>query len=210
MYEAGNGSGLDIVVNATQIYNKCCVQLDLRLVMRKIDLIILVLALIMLDCSSKQENKLTEKALSPNTQGGVDFTAVGDSLVVPSFEIQIDLDEKANRKITSQNETIIISADFFGTPKDSIDSDVLTELGELYLATATIELAKPGTAKFDNIRISKIGYEALADKNFIVLINVFSGRKSSNDNLLSCEILQEPISKVVGKTHTLKGSLIYE
>lgn len=171
----------------------------------------IMFALTLLDCSSKQENKPIDSVSNPSeTSEVLGLRSIGDSLLVPSFEILIELDEKANHKMISQSETIIVSAELFGTPKDSVDSSLLTELGELYLATPTIELDKPGVAKFDNIRISKTSYEALADRDFIVLINVFSGRKSSNDNLLNCEMLQEPISKVAGKTHSLKGKLIYE
>lgn len=138
------------------------------------------------------------------------FIEVGDSLQVPTFEITIELDEKAEKKITDQHETIIVQANLFGTPKDSVDPKLVTEMGELFLALPRVEISKPGIAKFENVKISKKGYEALADKDFIILINVFSGRKSSSDNLLTCDILQEPMSNVIGKPHVLKGKLIYE
>jgi hypothetical protein len=83
-------------------------------------------------------------------------------------------------------------------------------LRELGLGAPEIELDKPGIAKFEKIKISKRAYQDLADKDFTVLINVASGRKSSGDNLLDCGIVQEPISKMVGKIHSLKGKLIRE
>lgn len=170
-----------------------------------------ILTLILVCCSSKQEPKSPNLKLdSVEAINSVDFAIIGDSLQLPSFQIQIDLDEKAEQKIIDQKETIIIQADIFGTPKDSVDAELLTELGELYLATPRIEIDKPGIARFDKIRISRKSYDALSDRDFLVLINVFSGRKSSADNLLHCEILQKPISEVVGKTHTLKGKLISE
>lgn len=51
-------------------------------------------------------------------------------------------------------------------------------------------------------------FDQLSDKNFEILINVFSGRRSSQFNLINCDILQEPIFDVMNKRHILTGKLL--
>ena len=74
---------------------------------------------------------------------------------------------------------------------------------------ARVELLDRRVAGFTNVRIAKEKYEQLVDKDFQVLINVFTGRRSFTGNLLNCDILKEGIESVKGKRHILKGKLIY-
>jgi hypothetical protein len=134
---------------------------------------------------------------------------MGDSLRLPTFEIEVTLSDSAQKKMALNHETIIVKAYLSGQPKDSADVQ-LTELGELFLGTPQIELEKPGIARFDKVIISKKAYESLVDKNFEILINIFSGRRSSENNLLDAELLQGPVSDVVGKRHVLNVKLIRE
>ncbi len=174
-------------------------------------LILIILAFI--SCSTKRNSEqpnadsLDDESVSSGDYG--ELKSEGDSLLIPAFEIQVDLDNTATKKLADQKETIIVSIDLFGEPEKGVTKNV-NEMGELYLASPRFELNQPGVAKFENVKISKQGYESLADKDFTVLVNVFSGRKSSSDNLLNCDILQEPFSKVKGTKQTLKGKLIYE
>jgi hypothetical protein len=63
---------------------------------------------------------------------------------------------------------------------------------------------------FKNVLVSKNAFDQLICKDFLVLINVYSGRKSSDLNLISCNILQKDISQVKSRNHILKGKLIEE
>lgn len=136
----------------------------------------------------------------------------GDSIEIPEFHILLDLSDKAENTLSGSEETIVVYALFTGQPiekipekyKDKIDVD------GLFIRSYSIELKKSRKASFNGIRFHKDIYNVLADKNIKVLINVFSGRKSSPDNILSCDILQEKVSDVVGKSFTLKGKLIKE
>ncbi len=138
-----------------------------------------------------------------------DFVPVGDSLIIPPFEITVQLSETADKKLRTAKETIIVSAMFSGVPKDTTMKDYV-EYGEFSLGGTTLEMPAPGTARFDNAKIAKKDFEKLDSKDIQILINVYSGRKSTDDNLLDCEILQEPISKVRQQNNVLKGKLIYE
>ncbi|NOT76283.1 MAG: hypothetical protein HOP08_15250 [Cyclobacteriaceae bacterium] len=138
------------------------------------------------------------------------LTLEGDSIRLPSFDIEISLSDKAEKKLSNANETIIVQAYLSGTPKDSVVSNLIDEMGEVNLGSSRVELNKPGNAHFEGAKISTKAYSILKEKDFQVLINVFSGRRSSESNLIECEILQETITNIKAKKHTLKGKLIGE
>jgi len=132
-----------------------------------------------------------------------------DSMLIPAFTIELDLSQKANEKLNSSKETIIVSAWFSGVPKDTTSKEY-AESGEMFLASARVELSSSRTASFEGIKFSKAAYDSLADKNISVLINVFSGRRTTQDNLLDCNILSEKMSAVRGRKFVLTGKLIGE
>ena len=154
--------------------------------------------------SSSTTNVDKSEAVEEDALG---FKIIGDSVVIPSFEIEIKLSEKAEAKLKADNETIIVAAYFSGEPmpeaSDADKDDIY------YLPTHEIELSDTRVARFDNAKFAKYSYNLLENKDISVLINVYSGRRSSENNILDCGILEEPISKVKGKRFTIEGKLIY-
>lgn len=148
---------------------------------------------------------------SPTTNNAVSvtdyFKVIGDSAEIPSFDITVELSDKAVQELSRKKESIIVTAYYSGTPKDTTK---YMEDGGYAVATKSIELVDKKTATFRGIKISKEMYESLADKNIEGLINIYSGRRSSQLNLLDCEILQKPISELKDHQFTLKGKLIGE
>ena len=136
------------------------------------------------------------------------YKLAGDSVVMPAFTIDVDLSDKARKKLKADSETIIVAAYFSGTPTDTT-SEAYRKEGDYFVATSKQELQNGHIATFDNVRFAKTRYDSLADKDIQVLINVYSGRRSTGDNLLECDILQEPMSRVKGNRFVLKGKLIY-
>jgi len=147
---------------------------------------------------------------------------VGDSAEIPWFEIELKLSEEAEKKLEDGNETIIVKAFFDGITnidnipkkykrkyKDRIDYKGIFG-GGLHLAQHSIELTDRRLAKFENIRFSKELYDLLDNKDILLLINVFSGRKSSMYNLLDFDILQGNMSEIQGKRFIISGKLIGE
>lgn len=137
------------------------------------------------------------------------YQPAGDSIILPSFSIQLNLSPKAEEKLKRSNETIVISADVEGKPKDTTDK-FFQQWGYIVVGNSQIELTNERIATFNSVKISKAAYNSLAGKDVDVLIDVFSGRHSSQNNLLDCEFLQEPISKVRKQTNVLSGKLIGE
>jgi hypothetical protein len=166
--------------------------------------------------ASKNEMEATEAADSiksaNKTSGSISdfgyFKPDGDSLIIPAFEIEVNLSQKAKAKLSKDKETIIVSASFMGIPKDTTSEEFL-QSGEMGIAGKDIELRNNNVAKFENIKFSKSLYDSLSDKDIQLLINVFSGRRSSTNNLLSCGIVQEKMSKIKGKKFAINCKLIY-
>ena len=136
------------------------------------------------------------------------FVIAGDSVTIPEFEIEIKLSENAEKKLKSEKESVIVQAYFSGRPKDTTLTEYIKQ-GEINIGASKIELFDKRIARFKNVKISKDEFELLSDKNFEVLINVFSGRRTSPDNLLDMELLQDGIDSIKAKRHVLKGKLIY-
>lgn len=142
--------------------------------------------------------------------GGTGYLTLDkDSLLIPAFSIEVSLSQKANEKLSSSKETIIVAAWFSGLPKDTTSKEY-AESGEMFLASARVELSNSRIASFEGIKFSRAAYDSLADKNISVLINVFSGRRTTQDNLLDCNILSKKMSAVRGRKFILAGKLIGE
>lgn len=132
----------------------------------------------------------------------------GDEFVIPTFEIEVSNSPKADQTLTKQKETIIVSAFFNGDPVNEKDLD---DDGQMFITKKEIELTGDNRiAKFEGLKFSKAMYDKLADKDITLLINVYSGRKSSDDNLLDCGIVEAKASKLMNKRFTLDCKLIEE
>ncbi|MEO7121404.1 MAG: hypothetical protein ABIY62_09920 [Ginsengibacter sp.] len=128
-----------------------------------------------------------------------------DSVTVLPFEIAVSLNPKAKDRIIRSRETIMIDVSLTGIPKDTT---LYSEDGQFYVASAEKEITYGQVARFDNIKFSRKIYDQLINKDLYVNAFVFSGRKSSPDNLLDCSIIADSVSNVVNKTLTITGKLI--
>ena len=135
------------------------------------------------------------------------FKVVGDSAEIPSFQIEVRLSEKAEKKLKDKKESVIVTAYFSGTPKDSTK---YMEDGEYAVGEHSIELTDSRIARFQGVKISKKMYESLFNLDIQLLINVYSGRRSSKMNFLDVRTLQKSISEFKDQKFVLTGTLIGE
>ena len=135
------------------------------------------------------------------------YKVVGDSLEIPAFQIELQLSDRAEQKLKSKNESVIVSAYYSGTPKDKRH---LVGSGEFDLAGTTVELTDSRVANLQGVKMAKKDLDKVTSKDIDVLINVYSGRRSIADNILDVDFLQKPISEVKGQKFVLKGKLIGE
>jgi hypothetical protein len=177
---------------------------------------LIIIPIVLLSCTTKQRenNQVAKRDLIQNqaaitNQLTNDSLVDSDSILIPSFEVEIILSEKAKERMLNPEESIIVFVEFFGEPKDSINEG-LNEEGQLMLRSTKMEINPPWVAKIDNIFISKIVYDRLKNKDFDVSIQIWTGRRSSEFNLLHGELIDGTISKLKGKRHKLNASLIGE
>jgi hypothetical protein len=146
---------------------------------------------------------------------------VSDSVEIPFFEIELKLSKKAEEKLKTDNETVIVSATFESNLLN--DEDIIlnnknipqeykerVEYGRLYLLSHRIELTDERLVRFENIKFHKNLYDLLEDKDIMLLINVFSGRRSFENNILDCDILYDSMNKIKEKRFIIRGKLIGE
>jgi hypothetical protein len=136
------------------------------------------------------------------------YKTEGDSYLIPDFEIEVELDEATAAYLKKRNETIRVIAYLSGTPADDKDAD---ETGAIQVVDQKIELTGSNRlAKFTGLKFSKAMYEKLSpkDKDLDLLINVVSGFKSSEDNLIDCGLLSEKLSLVANQKHLITCTTI--
>jgi hypothetical protein len=134
------------------------------------------------------------------------YTIEGDSLIVPPFEIEILLSPKTKARIGTK-ETIIVDIFLQGTPKDPSKAHI-EEDGSFYVGDARKEITYGELARFENLKISKKIYDQLADKDPDLTVNVYTGRKTSDDNLITGDFLSDKLSNVINRHFKLYHKLI--
>lgn len=188
------------------------------------NLILISLMVFVISCSNPVKRNNADKSIqnfavpiSESTEQKEDFgylKLIGDSLEIPFFEIELKLSEKAEEKLKTDNESVIVVAFFEGIIKDENIPNKYQEKVDfgriLNLLSFRIELTDERLARFENIKFHKELYDLLEDKDITILINVFIGRKSTNMNFLKCDILHDYMSNVKEKRLTIYGKLIEE
>jgi hypothetical protein len=173
----------------------------------KINLTLFVTALLLaFSCTN------TPKAIPAPTPPSLDmgyYTLAGDSVVIPAVTIVLELSEKAEQRLKSK-ETIIVDATYSGVPITDTLSESYQQMGQILVAEAQKELTTERTVRIENVKFAKSVYNDLKDKDVELLINIYSGRKSSPDNLLSSDIISDKMSVLKDKSYTLKCKLIEE
>jgi hypothetical protein len=115
----------------------------------------------------------------------------------PDFSVEVRLTESAKRYLLERGETVIVSASF---------GDVIGPDGN-YLGSIRRETALGGTVAFKGIKFAQKRIQALTTPDYEILINVFSGRRSSQSNILSCGVVQERISTLQHKSISIECAL---
>ena len=134
----------------------------------------------------------------------------GATVEVPQFAIAVELSDKAERRLRSIGESVLVIAYF--------DGDALPGKGkynppnrDVFLGNVEKMVDRSNVARFDDSRVPLSDWNRLSDKNYFVTINTVSARKAAEDNLLDCA---DPISRRIesfkGKTIEVRCWLIGE
>lgn len=142
---------------------------------------------------------------------GPEATAAADpeTTVSPySFEVNLTLTQRAAELLASTDEAVNVAAMYFGLPVSETSPGIDEHGQEIDLGRNDIEVAPrsalvtaPGTG-FDATYIASVQGEPE------VLVNVYSARKTHENNLLDCGIYQGPIAMARKKPVDIKCDLI--
>jgi hypothetical protein len=129
----------------------------------------------------------------------------------PGFSVAVTLSEKAKAKLLQSHETVIVAGYLTGDPKKGTPKKLIDEMGQLNLGEVKSEVQPGEVAKFGEVKIMKKEAFAWVDSNGVqILINVYSGRKSSQDNLLDCGLYEGALRPVQETTIPISCKLIGE
>lgn len=173
--------------------------------MKKVIYLVLLTVLVF-SCHSKKRR--VEEKITHSSQPSSIANTPKNLLLTPSFSIRLALSKKAERRLRKTDETIIVATYLTGLPKnEKIASD--GSLEQLNLSTQEIELSwQDEVAVFEDLKVSPETFKTLADTNYRVLVNVYSGRKSHDRNILTGDVLEGTVDEIIGKEHLLKVDLL--
>ena len=108
------------------------------------------------------------------------------------FSVRVTLAPEAAAAIARRHETLIVAASYYGWPAEGRTLPV-DDVGQVAMGRAEHELSNPGTTRFTGSGFKAAGAGALKGGPR-VNINVYSGRRSSPDNLLDCGMFEDTLA----------------
>ena len=151
-------------------------------------------------------------ANSSETSGSANIIISGDSVIIPSFTVEVELTPKAQAEIASKQYKVVVMGYFSGYPVKNIPKQYQSrvEFGEMALTSYPLYLKGSGVVEFNQVSFSKKLLPLLKNRDLQLLINIYSQGKPSDLNILNGEIFQGSIASIEGKTIPLKVKLISE
>lgn len=125
------------------------------------------------------------------------------------FDLTLKLSDKLKTELAAKNETIILRASFYGDPGEAGAAEV-DEMGVVQLGEEEIEVQPvDGAVAITGATVDPAKLALIAGKPS-VNVNVFSGRKSSQDNLISCDFIDGPVDELLAAPTEIACGLISE
>lgn len=126
-----------------------------------------------------------------------------------AFTVVVTLSDAARKKLSQSGESVIVGAEYFGEPAADAGKDMINDIGAIDLGRREVEIPGAGKARFDGSALKRDRLAFVKGKPQ-VNVNVWSGRKSSPDNLLNCDMFQNAIEVAAQKPIKLHCRLIAE
>lgn len=128
----------------------------------------------------------------------------------PGFTVAMTYSDSAKKTLLDRKETVIVAGYLDGFPAPGAQKKYIDKEGKVGLDDITKEVLPGQNATFETIKIKKEMLLQLDTQGPQLLINVYSGRKSSENNLLDCGIYEGSLQSVEGKTIPIACKLIGE
>ena len=129
---------------------------------------------------------------------------------VPGFTVTITYSQKAMATLVAGKETVIVVGYLYGFPIQGTPKQDVDHVGQIDMGEVKKEIAPGAVGKFDSVKLNQPMLKWMDSQGPQLLINVYSGRKSSPNNLLDCGIYEGPLKAVQGQSIPIACKLIGE
>jgi hypothetical protein len=129
---------------------------------------------------------------------------------LPGFSVKLTLSDKASKKLTNNSETIVVAGYLTCSPKQGTPERYVGDEGEIWLGQVKAEVTPGKSAIFEHVELDQDALKWADKQGPQLLINVYSGRKSSENNLLDCGIYQGSLQAVQSRSIPISCKLIGE
>jgi hypothetical protein len=129
---------------------------------------------------------------------------------VPGFTVTVTYSQKAMATLAAGKETVIVVGYLYGFPIQGTPKQDVDHVGQISMGEVKKEIAPGATATFDHVKLNQPMMKWMDSQGPQLLINVYSGRKSSPNNLLDCGIYEGPLKAVQGQSIPISCKLIGE
>ncbi|MFI5072171.1 MAG: hypothetical protein ACHP8A_14895 [Terriglobales bacterium] len=127
------------------------------------------------------------------------------------FSVNVQLSEAASTKLIDNKETIIVAGTFTGHPRQGTEARYLDiKSGDVDLGDVKQEIRPGEIAIFDQLNLNPDALARIDSQGPNILMDVYSGRRSSKDNLLDCDGYDGGFESIRGRTVVIRCQLIEE
>jgi hypothetical protein len=127
-----------------------------------------------------------------------------------SFTVKVTYSQKAMDTLVAGKETVIVAGYLTASPIPGTPKKYVDDMGEIGLGQVNQEIAPGAIATFSNVKPTPAMMKWVDSSGPQLLINVYSGRKSSPNNLLDCGIYEGSLAAVQGQSIPISCKLIGE
>lgn len=128
----------------------------------------------------------------------------------PGFAVKVMPSENATTTLSKNKESVLVIAYLTGKPKPGARKKYFAHPGPIGLGEIEVEVPVGEVAKFREIEPKVDAFEQTDKQVPGLLINVVSGRRSSKDNLLDCDIYEGPVAPIRDGVIPINCKLIAE
>ena len=137
-------------------------------------------------------------------------TTVQGTPAQTGFKVTVTYSQKAMETLVARKETVIVAGYLYGFPKQGTPKRLVDEIGQVDLGEVKQEVVPGATAVFGTIKPDSALVKWLDNQGLQLLINVYSGRKSSQNNLIDCGLYEGSLKDVQGQSIPISCKLIGE
>ena len=127
-----------------------------------------------------------------------------------SFYVTVTYSQRAMDTLVAAKETVIVAGYLTASPIPGTPKQYVDRMGEIGLGDVQKEIAPGAIATFDGVKPTPAMMKWVDGNGPQLLINVYSGRKSSPNNLLDCGIYEGSLQAIQGQSIPISCKLIGE